>query len=53
MSTHSDMPSLNSAHQEVAYITSAVGGSVSTLSFEDTKTSNQFSPPMRRGGGIR
>jgi hypothetical protein len=51
--THRDMPSLKSSHQRVAYLSSAVGGSVSTLSFEDTKTSNQLSPPMRRSGGIR
>jgi hypothetical protein len=52
-STHSDKPFLNSSHQEVAYISSAVGGSVSTLSFEDTKTSNQLSSHRRRGGDLR
>jgi len=47
------MPSLKSPHQEVAYVSSSVGDSVSTLSFEDTLTRNYWSPPMRRGGGIR
>jgi hypothetical protein len=50
--THGDIPSLNSSHQPSAYVSSAVGGSVSTLSFEDTKTSNRLSP-SRRYGGIR
>jgi hypothetical protein len=47
------MPSLESPHQGVAYVSSSVGGSVSTLSFEETKTSNRLSPPVRRSGGIR
>jgi hypothetical protein len=51
--THRDKPSLDSSHQEVAYVSSSVGGSVSTLSFEETKASNRLSPPTRRGGGIR
>ena len=51
--THVDQPSLNSSHQGVAYVSSSVGGSVSTLSFEDTKTSNRLSPSRRCGGGIR
>jgi hypothetical protein len=51
--TQRDMPSLESPHQGVAYVSSSVGGSVSTLSFEETKTSNRLSPPVRRGGGIR
>src|SRR5215217_5820267 len=33
--TLTDKPSLNSSHQGVAHLSSAVGGSVSTLSFED------------------
>jgi hypothetical protein len=41
--TQRDMPSLKSSHQDVAYISSAVGGSVSTLSFEDAETSNRLS----------
>jgi hypothetical protein len=48
-----DKPPLKSSHQGVAYLSSAVGGSVSTLSFEDTTTKNRLSPPSRRGGGIR
>src|ERR687898_1277246 len=51
--THTDKPSLESPHQEVAYVSSSVGGSVSTLSFQDTTPRNYWSPPMRRGGGIR
>ena len=51
--THRDKPSSKSSHQDVAYLSSAVGGSVSTLSFEDTKTSNRLSPSKRLGGGIR
>src|SRR5215204_972753 len=52
-STQVDKPSLNGSHKGVAYVSSSVGGSVSTLSFEDTKTSNQLSPRKHRGGGIR
>ena len=48
-----DKPSLKGSHQGVAYLSSSVGGSVSTLSFEDTRISNQLSPHRRRGGGIR
>jgi hypothetical protein len=51
--THRVKPSSRSSHQEVAYLSSAVGGCVSTLSFEDTKTSNRLSPSTHRGGGIR
>src|SRR5688572_16120903 len=51
--THRDKPSSNSLHQGVAYVSSSVGGSVSTLSFEDTKISNQLSSHRRCGGGIR
>jgi hypothetical protein len=50
--TQRDAPSLYSSHQPSAYVSSAVGGSVSTLSFEDT-TKNYGSSPSRRGGGIR
>src|ERR671911_499631 len=48
-----DKPLLKCSHQRSAYVSSAVGGSVSTLSFEDTKTSNQLSPSRRHSGGIR
>jgi hypothetical protein len=51
--TFRDKAPLKGSHQEVAYVSSAVGGSVSTLSFEDTKTSNRLSPSRRRSGGIR
>jgi hypothetical protein len=44
---------LKSPHQGVAYVSSSVGGSVSTLSFEDTTIKNRHSPPKRCGGGIR
>jgi hypothetical protein len=50
---HRDKPSLKSRHQGVASVSSAVEGSVSTLSFEDTITKNRRSPPVRRGGGSR
>ena len=52
-STHSDKQSLNLSHQGVAYVSSAVGGSVSTLSFEEIKASNRLTPSRRRSGGIR
>src|SRR5215216_6872698 len=54
--THVEMPSPKSAHQPSAYVSSSVGGSVSTLSFENPKTSNRLSPPsppLRQGRGIR
>jgi hypothetical protein len=54
--THVDKPPLKISHQRSAYVSSAVGGSVSTLSFENPKTSNRLSPPsppLRHGGGIR
>src|SRR5215217_624359 len=44
---------LKCSHPRSAYVSSALGGSVSTLSFEDTKTSNRLSPSRRRSGGIR
>jgi len=51
--THRDKPSLDNSHQGFAYVSSSVGGSVSTLSFQHTTPSNYWNPPMRRGGGIR
>jgi hypothetical protein len=51
--TQRDRLSLNSSHQGVASVSSAVGGSVSTLSFEETKTSIRLSPSRRRSGGTR
>jgi hypothetical protein len=51
--TQIDKPSLKSSHQDVAYLSSSVGGSVSTLSFETPTPRNYCNPPTRRGGGIR
>jgi len=51
--THRDKPHLKGSHRPSAYISSAVGGSVSTLSFEVTKTSNRLSPSRHRSGRIR
>src|ERR671913_565364 len=51
--SYRDKPSLESPHQEVAYVSSSVGGSVSTLSFEETITKNQLGPPKRHGRGTR
>src|SRR5215211_3977503 len=48
-----DKPSLKGSHQGVAYLSSSVGGSVSTLSFENTTIKNRLSPRTRRGRGIR
>jgi hypothetical protein len=48
-----DKPSLNHSHQEVAYVSSSVGGSLSTLSFEETTIKNRLRPSKRLGGGIR
>jgi hypothetical protein len=48
-----DKPPSKDSHQGDAYVSSAVGGSVSTLSFENTTTKNQLSPSRRRSGGIR
>src|SRR5215212_5736712 len=48
-----DEPSLKGSHQGVAYVSSSVGGSLSTLSFETTTPRNYCNPPTRRGGGIR
>ena len=44
---------LKGSHQPSAYVSSAVGASVSTLSFEDNKNSNRLSPPRHCAGGIR
>ncbi len=51
--THRDKPFLKTSHQGVAYVSSSVGGSVSTLSFMDTTSRYQLGPHTRRGGGIR
>src|SRR5215208_1783346 len=52
-STQVDNPSLKTSYQGVAYVSSSVGGSVSTLSFEDTTINNRLNPPVHRGKGIR
>ena len=52
-STHVDKPPLKGSHQPTAYVSSAVGGSVSTLSFGDTTTKKRLSPSRHRSGGIR
>ena len=54
--THVEKPSPKSSHQPSAYVSSAVGGSVPTLSFENPKPSNPLSPPsppLRHGRGVR
>src|SRR5918995_3590606 len=51
--THRDKPPLKSPHPGVAYVSSSVGGSVSTLSFEETTTNNRLSLRIHRGKGIR
>jgi hypothetical protein len=51
--THRDKAPLKGSHQGVAYVSSSVGGSVSTLSFEDTTTTNRLKPSKRLGGGTR
>jgi hypothetical protein len=51
--TQRDRLSLNSSHQGVAYVSSSVGGAVSTLSFEDTTIKNRLRPSKRLGGGTR
>jgi hypothetical protein len=51
--THVDKPPLKGSHQPSAYVSSSVGGSVSTLSFEDITTKNQLSLPKRHGRGMR
>jgi hypothetical protein len=51
--TQRDKPSSKSSHQDVAYLSSSVGGSVTTLSFEDTNTNNRLSSHRRLGGGTR
>jgi hypothetical protein len=48
-----DIPSLKGSHQGVAYVSSSVGGSVSTLSFEEIKASNRLSRRKHRSGGTR
>jgi hypothetical protein len=51
--TLTDKQSLNSSHPGVAYVSSSVGGSVSTLSFQDTTIKNRLSSHRRCSGGNR
>jgi hypothetical protein len=51
--THRDKPSSESPCQGVAYVSSSVGGCVSTLSFEDTTIKNRLRPSKGLGGGTR
>jgi hypothetical protein len=51
--TQRDKSSPETSNEGVAYVSSSVGGSVSTLSFEETKTKNQLGPPKRHGRGTR
>src|SRR5919106_5754079 len=53
ISTHRDNASSKCSYQDVAYLSSAVGGSVSTLSFEDTTIKNRLRSSKRLGGGAR
>ena len=46
--THRDKPSLETPHQGVAYVSSSVGGSLSTLSFEDTTMGTRLGTLTRR-----
>jgi hypothetical protein len=48
--TNREKPPSKDSHQGVAYVSSAVGGSVSTLSFEDTTTKNRLRHSKRLGG---
>ena len=50
---HTEGLPLKGSHQDVAYVSSSVGGSVSTLSFQDTTTKNRLSPSSHRDRGIR
>jgi hypothetical protein len=54
--TQSSTPSLQQTDQRDASVSYAVGGSVSSVSFDDTKIGNLrvgTPPPRRRGGGLR
>jgi hypothetical protein len=50
---HRDKPSLDSSHQRIAYISSSVGGSLSTLSFEDNEIESRTTPHTNHGRAIR
>ncbi len=48
-----DKPSLKSSHRRVAHVSSSVGGSLSTLSFEDNDTETRPTPRTDHGKAIR
>jgi hypothetical protein len=48
-----DKPPLNTSHQEIAYVSSSVGGSVSNLSFEDKDIETWATPHRNHGRAIR
>jgi hypothetical protein len=50
---HTDKANTKASNQINAYLSSAVGGSVSTISFEDKETRGRISPHTRHGGGTR
>jgi len=50
---HSDKPSLNNSYEVVAYVSSSVGGSVSTLSFEDNGIETRTTPHTNHVRAIR
>ena len=51
--TQIDKPSLNASREGDADVSYSVGGSVSTLSFEETITKNLLGPPKPHGRGTR
>jgi hypothetical protein len=50
---HRNKPLTKSPSQSNALLSSAIGGSVSTLSFENIETTNRISPRLHQSGGIR
>jgi hypothetical protein len=53
LQAHSDKPPLNSSHQPVAYLSTSVGGSLSTLSFEDYEIESRTTPHTNHDRAIR
>jgi hypothetical protein len=51
--THGDEFPPETSQQDVAHVSSAVGGSLSTLSFEETNRTSWNPPSTRHGGGTR
>jgi hypothetical protein len=50
---HGDERHLETSRQDVAHVSSAVGGSLSTLSFEETNRTSRSPTTTRHGGGTR